>query len=373
MTQLKILYLFFYLAFGSSLNFFSNYFNLLGLSGKTSGFIFAFGTFLAMITQPILGFIADKTRKNITILLNLFILFITSLLVLFFFSRTHLLFLGFSIYSIAIWGIMPLLDGLVLNAHYEFGKIRLYGSLGFALGVFATGQFTPLMGNKSFMIIAILFAFFGIVTLFFQEKKVVPNHDKANFKDIKLLFHNLRFKSFLFFSIFVIGGNAVYNTFSSLYFSKIGGSSEMLGFSMMIMTLTEIPFMYFSDKIIHKLGTKKGLILSGFFFTLRWYLYFLIPFPVFIRNSFILQGLTAGMFFPIAASHTKSIVSKKVVATATTVFMAAGTFGGTILQGVSGKIIDSLGVIYLMLFISITTFFALLIFILTDKKGEKNG
>lgn len=367
MFKLKVLYVLFYFAFGCSVSYFSQFFNFLGIDGKTTGAIFSLGSLVAMVCQPLLGILADKSKRSDLLIIGLLIMMIIGTLGLYFFPTLILAYLGYIFYNIAVFGIMPLLDGIVLGAHFPFGKVRLFGSVGYAIGSLVAGKVNELYGINSFLTLSALLALFSIGSVLKLDKTEGIAHEKTKLSDVKELFTNKKFISFLIFSILILGTNSAYSSFLSLYFTNIGGTLSFLGAIVMLMTLVEVPFMHYSDLFIKKIGTKKLLAISGFMYSLRWLSYYFFTDPSFMGKSFIIQGLTAGIFFATASFYIKEIVSKKVISTAVTIFMAAGTLGGTIIQIISGIIIDSYGVVTMQLFLGIVALIGTIIFIKPTK------
>ena len=77
-----------------------------------------------------------------------------------------------------------------------------------------------------------------------------------------------------------------------------------------------------------------------------------VAIPGAVVGTFFIHGLSSGLYFSLSSMYISNIVSKKVLSTAITTFMAAGTLGGTVLQYISGRIIDSYGVITIFLLLS---------------------
>lgn len=111
MLKLQILYTIYYFSLGSSIIYFSGYFNSIGIEGKTIGMIFSIGSLLAMVTQPLLGFIADKSRKPLLVLTLLLIIMAFSMSILYLTLNIKIIYLTYVLYSIAIWGLCLFLMG----------------------------------------------------------------------------------------------------------------------------------------------------------------------------------------------------------------------------------------------------------------------
>ncbi len=353
MVKLSMLYFMFYFTFGGSLFFFANLFEHIGIDGKTTGLIFSSGSLIAMLFQPLLGVLADKTKKTKELLV--FLMLVTGLVVSVFymFLTTQIAFIVFVVYSITIFGTMPLVDSLAVSTTYSFGKLRLWGSIGFAVGCFISGKTISSFGEKSFLIVTLISAVVTVITLLNLDKIEVKESEKANFNDIKLLLKNKDYMYFLFFTLIILGTINVHGVFFARYFTTIGGGTTFFGIVVLLLTMSEVPFMNLAARGSEKYGTKNLLIFSGLIFIGRWFLYYILPYPNIVAGTFLLQGASVGIFFAVASAYVKTIVPKKTISTAITTFMAAGTLGGTIQQYLAGMILDKYTVqsIYFMTFI----------------------
>lgn len=372
MLQLKTLYFLFYFSLGSSCLFFSSFFSEIGILGKFSGVIFSSGSLLAMFGQPFLGILADKTKELKKIIISL--MGIVAFISIFFFlyKGTTFTLPAYILYSVAIFGAMPLLDSIAVNTPYSFGKIRLWGSVGFASGAFVSGRITENFGSKSFLIICLIASIFTILSFLKIPKSDPIKTEKLHFQDIFQLLKNTPYILFILFSILLLGAANSHNAFFSLYFQSIGGSMTLFGIVVFLLTLSEVPFMNLAANMTKKFGTKSLLIFSGIMCSLRWALYYFLPNSNLVMYSFFLQGASLGVFFALASAYVKTIVPQKTLSLAMTSFMAAGTLGGTIIQFYSGFIIDSFGIKGIYLLFLIITLIGTGIFSLTKKRIENN-
>jgi PPP family 3-phenylpropionic acid transporter len=201
--------------------------------------------------------------------------------------------------------------------------------------------------------------------------KTGSSSEKLSKDDIRELLKNRSYMIFILFTILVLGTNNVNNTYFSLYFNKIGGSATLFGIAVFMLTMSEVPFMSWTAKLVTKYGSRNTLLFSGVATVIRWFLYYFFPHPTTVLVSFLLQGASIGVFFVTAAIHIKSIVSEKTISTAITSYMAAGTLGGTIFLVLSGYIIDGFGIraLYLMFLILATVGTAIMV---KDKKRISN-
>jgi PPP family 3-phenylpropionic acid transporter len=351
--------------------YFSQFFNSIHISGGQSGMIFAVGSFLAMVFQPFLGYINDKTKKSKEILIVVTAVIFATL----FFMNYTSSFLGiltlYSLYAIAVFCEMPLMDTVSLSTYYAFGKIRLWGSIGFAVGALVSGKVIEMFGSASFLYLAAIVSIItGIIILKIPvEMKTSGEEDEK--VDIKRLLTNKKYIVFVIVSMLFLGTNNGHNSYFGVYFKDIGGSMALLGTTIFLMTLSEVPFMGISTKLIDKKGAEFVVMLAVLFLTIRWGVYFLFPEPSTITGTFFFQGASMGLYFAGANLFVRNIIEKNTLGTAITIFMAAGSLGGMFIQYISGVVIEQYSSIYIYGIFTILTFAALILMFLGKKKSNK--
>ena len=158
-----ILYYFmFYFTLGSGILYFSQFFSSIGIHGSNLGMIFATGSFLAMVSQPLLGYLNDKTKRSKEILTIITIFIVISFFFMTFINNVYGILILFSMFTVSVFSQMPLMDTVTLSSPHPFGKIRLWGSIGFAAGALVAGKVIELFGEKSFLYQGIIV---GIITI----------------------------------------------------------------------------------------------------------------------------------------------------------------------------------------------------------------
>ncbi|MGL6008851.1 MAG: MFS transporter, partial [Culicoidibacterales bacterium] len=181
------------------------------LSGTEIGIILASISFAAMISQPIIGVIADRF-KNRRLILQ--ILFFASAFFVLFLPQTSgflpLLVLVFT-FSFFLEPTFTLADTTIIEAakyddHVEYGKVRWFGSIAWGLGSLTLGLILQFFGGFStaFLLFAVMMVTAGVMAFRF------PNHQAKTTEKIEWheLGHLLKNRHFIFiclFSIFVGG------------------------------------------------------------------------------------------------------------------------------------------------------------------------
>ena len=364
-----LFYFLFYFTLGSSLPYFSQFFVNLDISGSNIGLIFASSSFLSMIFQPFIGYLNDRLKKYRELLSLMVILSSISLISMTFTSNYISILILYSIYFITMFCEMPLMDTVSLRTHHPFGKIRLWGSIGFAVGAIVSGKVIEFFGLTSFLYLATVLGILTVITILklpIEKNSDTIAHEKM---DLKKLFSNKKYLIFILVSALFLGTNNGNNSYFGVYYKEIGGGIALLGTTIFLMTFSEVPFMSISNKLIAKKGVEFVVTLSVFFLVVRWGIYFFFPNPKIITGTFFFQGASIGLFFAVANLYVRSIVDRNILGTAITIFMAAGSLGGIFIQYISGVIIESHSSIYIyIVFAGITSIALLLMFITKNIK-----
>lgn len=366
-----LLYFTFYFTLGATMFYFSQFFETVNISGLQSGMIFAIGSFLAMVLQPILGYVNDKTKKSKEILIVITIFIFTTLTLMNYVSSFIGILILYSLYAIAVFCEMPLMDTVSLSTDYAFGKIRLWGSIGFSVGALVSGKVVEMFGSSSFLYLGVVVSVITGLVILKLPVNISDVHEDDEKVDLKKLLTNKRYIVFVVVSMLFLGTNNGHNSYFAVYFKEIGGSMALLGTTIFLMTLSEVPFIGVSTRLISKKGVEFVVTLAVVCITVRWGIYFLFPKPSVIIGTFLSQGASIGLFFAGANLYIRSIVEKNTLGTAITIFMAAGSLGGMFVQYISGAIIGKYGSIYIYGFYALLAFVALILMFLEKKIKNK--
>ncbi|MGE7603670.1 MFS transporter [Peribacillus sp. NPDC097675] len=367
-ARLKSFYLFSFFAVGSLTPLLSVYLaNVAELNGIEIGFIMSVGPMVMIFFQPIWGMICDWSGKPAKILA------LTSVL-------TGTIGLGYMLYEpyfllvsvavvLAIFqsAIIPVSDSITLQyttrIHADYGKIRLYGSLGFGVAVFMMGKlsesfFGPSIIFYVFFITLLLAAF---LALYLPEERAQRKPKLLN--GIKELLVMKRFIIFLAVTFLIFGPNLANNVYYGLFVEARGGTYTGIGIAFLLAVLSEIPFLRMAGSSILKLGLLPITLLAGAASLIRWLIYFLEPSLAIVYVSSIIQGFSLGLFIPAGLQYIREVVPIHITVTAITLYSAIGNgLGNWFCTFFGGIIMDRSGIYMVYLFFG---FLAVLGLILT--------
>lgn len=294
------LFYWFYWSFVAVYDPFLNvYFSELGLSGFQIGLIVTVVPLASLIWSPFISAIADRTNKRVQFLQ---------------WSMTAwLVMLGIVALPKTFWAILPLVFLLALARSptaalsdsmtasmavrhgLSFGRMRMWGSAGFALfsilGGYLWSQFgyTPMFGA------AILLA---LPVIYFSGK--LESGPVTNSQTRGPILELLRDPGLV--TIFVISflmGASMLSTyiFGGIYMASMGGNGFMLGLMFGLSALIEVPVMHFSGNIIDRLTSARTLWLSLAVLTLSILLFALAPSAEMLIVAGLVKGVGFGLFF----------------------------------------------------------------------------
>lgn len=353
-------YFFFYMGLGSVLPLISLYFESIGLTGVQIGTITAANAFIGIFTGPFWGYISDRTDKHKAILISLLLALVLASFTLTLTVKYSSLFVLFIIYSFVLSPINPLMDGITLHSSLPFGKIRLWGSVGFALAAFFTGM----IADRTSLVVIFYSLMIGVLMtalLIWKTNIKITHTDPVNLHQLKRLLTNKKFIVFLLYAMLITSTFGGMNTYFGLYFKYIGGNVVMVGVAFLLFALSEAPFMHLMSKYLDTHAPYKLLLIVPLLGLVRWVLYGLTSSPTLVIATFALQGLFYAPMLIGGAEYIRLELPANMRTTGITLYTAIGFgLGGIFINFISGYIYDHYPANMIFLFYGALCFLALL-------------
>ncbi|WP_221566455.1 MFS transporter [Alkalihalobacillus sp. TS-13] len=365
-VNFSLFYFFMFFGYGTLFPLLSVYLKQeVQLTGTQIGAIMSVSPVVMIIAQPIWGVICDYTRKPRAVLI--FTLVMSGLVALpFVLMESYLALIAISI-TLAIFqsAIVPVSDSITLNyvmaKNRDYGNLRLWGALGFAIAVYVMGNLAETLGLS-----LIFYCFAGalfICTIFVLSMPKESNSLKVDLRTgVAKLFKLPKFVLFLLTTFCVFGPIQSNNFYFGLYIQEIGGTLAGVGIAFLLAAGSEAPFMKFSGSWIRKLGIEQILIAAALISALRWLFYFTEPSLLAVYATTIAQGFSIGLFIPAALQYVREIAPNDVKATAVALYSSMGNgLGSWFSTFVGGIIYDAFSLFAMYLFFGILTTIGLLL------------
>ncbi|MFC3883279.1 MFS transporter [Bacillus songklensis] len=350
--------------------------DVVGLSGAEVGTIMSISPVVMIFIQPLWGMIADYTQKP-RLVLTLTLMGTGMVGYFFSFIEQYAAFLVIAaLLAFFQSSIIPISDSIALNyvqkANGNYGAIRLWGAIGFAVSVLVVGRLAETFGLK------IIFYVFAVVlflaALFAWQLPKESQTLKVNLReDVSRLVKMPKFMLFLLATFLIFGPIYANNFYFSLYITGLGGTLTGVGLAFLFAAGSEAPFMKFASSWIQKLGILHILLLSSFIALVRWTLYFFEPSLTIVYATTILQGFSTGLFIPAALQYVRDLAPTNVRATAVSLYAAMGNgLGSWFCTFLGGLMLEKYTVSTVYGFFSVLTLVgcALTFFIKNLEKGD---
>ncbi|MFI8418168.1 MFS transporter [Serratia sp. NPDC078593] len=284
---------FFFFTWSASFSLISLWLNQqIGLKGAETGLIFSAISLVALCMQPLYGFIQDKLglRKHLLQFLGVmllltgpFFIYVYAPLLAYNLIGGALvggLFIGATFFA-GIGALESYTERVSRIVDFEFGRARMWGSLGWASATFFAGFMFNVNPNINFWLASASAIIF--ILLLSQIRELKPNamsclaYGKPENLTLKDAVDLLQLPGFWALVVFVIG-ISVYNVFDqqfSVYFaaqfSTPQQGNEMYGFLNSLQVFLEAGGMFLAPLLINRIGAKRGLLLAGSVMALRMF------------------------------------------------------------------------------------------------------
>jgi PPP family 3-phenylpropionic acid transporter len=311
-----------------------------GLTGGQIGLLTAISPLIAFFGAPLWTGAADATHRHklVALLSTLGVVIAT-----FIFPRVASF--GGLILMISLWALFyaptgPLADSAVLallgDRRERYGRVRLWGTIGY-------GIMAPVAGNLIGRL-GLNWAFWGYAILMLAGLLVIipipflQGHSGGSFRgEMRSLFANQPWMLFLVM-VFIAGiGMATINNYLFVYLQSLGASKTLMGFALTVSTLSEIPAMFFSDRLLRRFGARGMLVIAMTTIGLRLACYALTTQPWVVLVIQLCHGLTFAAIFTAGVHFASQIAPPGMQATTQGMFsgmlMGFGSAAGGLLGG----------------------------------------
>jgi len=334
----------------------------LHLSGTETGIVFSANFIAAMCSQPVYGYLSDRVgmRKHVLwavgalcMLSGVFLVYVYGPLL-----KANVL-LGAALGGIYLgitfiagsYAVESYVDRIGRAYGFEYSRVRLWGSLGFASAAFLTGRLYNVNPHINFMLASLA----GLLLVAMLALWRLPAHESASAAAPKLRLADavalLRDRAFWRFLAFILSVTNIYlvydqqfpSYFASQFPDKATGAA-MFGYLNSLQIFVEAVGLFLAPLLVRRIGAKNGLLLAGSIMIVRIGGSGLAVGPLSIScmkmlHSFELPILVVSVFRYIACHFDSRLAS--------TVYMVGFSFGHSLglalLSPLAGKSYDLIG------------------------------
>lgn len=361
--KLSAYFFFFFFTWSASYSLFSIWLGQeINLSGAATGLIFSINAIFALCMQPIYGYISDKIglKKNILFFISALLLFVGPFFIYVYGPLLQYnvliggivggLFLG-TTFLAGVGAIESYIEKVGRRYDFEYGKSRMWGSLGWAAATFFAGQLFNINPNINFWVASLSAVILFVIIL--SVKIEMSEHDIERAESVKLKDVGKLFlvKDFWFFMMYVLGVTVFYNVYDQqfpLYYSSLFPTHELgnqvFGYLNSFQVFLEAGMMFAAPFVVNKIGAKKGLVLAGLLMAFRIIGSGLVVGPIGISGMKLIHALELPIMliaiFKYLAANFDTRLSSVLYLVG---FQFATQVGASILSPIAGSFYDSIG------------------------------
>ena len=386
----------YWMYYGVAYSFSSAFLLSRGYNNSQIGIILAIGNILAVLLQPIMADIADKSKKisvfEVGKLSSAFLMVLSSLLFVIKGSCSAL-----SILFVMIVGwlvaLQPILNALAFKLSetkhkINFGACRSVGSLAYSIITWFLGSLVEKKGAEilpitgEFVLLMLLTSL--ILTKFHFNKasqndyakitkESAENIETADIPNerINLLDFARRNKMFLILNLGVVGvyfSNSILNNYMLQIVENVGGSSTDMGRILSVMAFLELPTLFFFENIRRRFSCQQLLKFSAIAFVIKIALIFLADGVPLIYIAHVFQLVSFALFLPAMVGFTAEKMSPGEAVKGQALYTAMITVSSVFASVIGGILLDSSGAKLMLLAATvITAIGAMIVICVTDK------
>jgi PPP family 3-phenylpropionic acid transporter len=253
------------------------------------------------------GWLADMRRDRLGIIrmTSLAACFIFS--AIFFLEDYIALLVWMFLLNIVISSLMPLGEAATVHALHQnngfdkrYGRLRLWGSLGFITMVMSAGAWFEAFGIQSlpWFGLGALIVMTGLTLLLREPKMEVAEQVVIKFS---LVLKDKYLQWFLSANFWMIFAHACFYVFYSLYLDQLGYSKSEIGLLWMLGVLAEVIFFFYQSHFFSRFSTQQILMTTYLIAVLRFALMAYYPNVIVLVIAQLMHAATFG------AHHSASI------------------------------------------------------------------
>jgi PPP family 3-phenylpropionic acid transporter len=333
---------FYFLLFAANaclLPFLALYYKSIGLTGSQIGLLTGLSPLITLAAAPFWTGLADTTRRHKLVMAALMVVSATSALAILVAHDFFGLLLVVSVFAFALAPLGSLADTATMSMLGErrdrYGRIRIFGTLGWGVMAPVAGWIIKQTGlDWAFY----LYAFLMSLGLLLAFRFTFPrDHHAVPFaQGMRTLFGNRHWMFFLGMVLLSGIGTATINTYLSVLLADLHASTATVGVALAISTISELPIMFFANRLLRRFHPSGVLVLAMIAVVVRVLLYSVAGAAWQVLLIQLLHGLNYPLIWVAGVAYADRVAPPGLNAS------AQGMFGST-LMGIGAAVGNLLG------------------------------
>ena len=336
-----LMYNFYYLSWALFSALISVYLMDRGFKASDVSLVVSASFLTSMITQPIIGKWNDEFDiKKVNAIL--FVIAAIGGIVFMVSNSLFMIAVSYSVVLMMINGVNPVMEKIATASPYQYGKIRIWGTIGYALGSQFAGILYDLVAPQAIFIVFVLTMILCIIGLVGTEPDIKKEAAKENEKvKTMTLFKNKKFVYYLAICAIFYGDTNMSNTFVPSMLTDKGLDVDVTSTILSIAVFCEAPLVLFSNRFMDKIANKTLLIISISMVCLQCAVYgFNLPLIFIVLITFLAKHPSGMLYIMINLKVINTLIDENQQITALAYVATLKNLVAIIFQNVAGNILD---------------------------------
>lgn len=369
-----LMYNFYYLSWAIFSALISIYLLDKGFKASEVSLVVSTSFLTSMIFQPVIGMFSERYDvKKVNFVL--FTLAGIGGLAFMFASSLITITIGYSFVLTLINGTNPVMEKIASSSPYQYGKIRIWGTIGYATGSWLAGMIYQLISPSAIFICFIITMILCIIGLLGTQTPSELGQNNEEKTKTSTLFHNYKYLYYLIIAAIFQGITNMANTYIPAMFQNDGLKVSLVSTILSFAVLCEAPLVLFSHKFMDKLTNKRLLIIAYSMITIQFLCYALnVWLPLKVIITLITKHPSGMLFIMINLKIVSTLVPKEHQITALAFVQTLRNLSSIIFQNIAGQILDisSYQILFaLSLIVIVVGFVLVILFKVPSGKDQK--
>jgi len=339
-----MMYSFYYLSWALFSALISVYLMGLGFSGTEVSLVVSASYLSSMIAQPFIGTASDRFGiKKV----NLVLFLLAALGGIFFMTSRSLITIAvsYSFVLLLINGANPTMERIASCSPYSYGKIRIWGTIGYALGSQLAGLIYDYISASAIFKVFVVTMIAAVIGTYGTEPSFETGETESAEKVSPVtLLMNKKYLYYLAVYGLYSGIASMCNTYAPSFFTSEGLSASLTSTILSLAVMCELPLILFSWMFMDKIPSKVLILTAVGVTVLQFASYGLnLPLPVQIIATFVAKHPMGMLLIMTNLKVVNSIVDQKIQITALAVVAAVKSLTGILFQTAGGAVLDACG------------------------------
>ena len=336
----KVYYFCYFGAGASLMPFLALYYRANGMPGPAIGVLTGVAPLVTLFAAPLWGAVADASRRYKTTLMAAIS---ATLIAVFLLAQAHTFaWLLPAVVLYAFFGapLIPLVDNSVVallgERRQSYGRLRLWGAVGWGIAGATSGFVIQRTGIRASFVLYLCLMACGLAVAS-QLPMRKAQSSQPFWSGLRVMVGAGQWAIFLAAVYIASIAAGMINNFLFLYLQDLHASASLMGFSLTVATVSEVPVFFFSDRLLRRWNARGLLLISMGATALRLAAYALMPAAWYVLPIHLLHGLTFSALWVAGVSYAGELAPPGMGATAqglfTATYMGLGAASGALLGG----------------------------------------